>query len=98
MASGIADSGSLAEARFVEINWILLMSVSLRPVNLFQINTDVQEVYPRFELRLHTGGYIGGSLDRSRRTLALWEYDYNDVKPHSLLRNQSPVYSLQSLA
>ena len=31
------------------------------------------------------------TLDDARRKLALWRYDYNDVRPHSSLGNQIPV-------
>ncbi|SFA58279.1 Integrase core domain-containing protein [Paracoccus halophilus] len=32
---------------------------------------------------------IFGSLDDARRNLALWRYDYNTVRPHSSLANQT---------
>ena len=31
------------------------------------------------------------SLDDARRKLALWRYDYNHVRPHSSLGNQTPA-------
>ena len=31
------------------------------------------------------------SLDDARRKLALWRYDYNNVRPHSSLGNQTPA-------
>jgi len=33
---------------------------------------------------------IFDSLDYARRTLALWRYDYNTIRPHSPLANQTP--------
>lgn len=33
---------------------------------------------------------IFDSLDDARRKLALWRYDYNTVRPHSSLANQTP--------
>ena len=30
-------------------------------------------------------------LDDARRKLALWRYDYNNVRPHSSLANQTPA-------
>jgi putative transposase len=37
------------------------------------------------------------SLDDARRKLALWRYDYNNVRPHSLLGNQTPVEARRTL-
>ena len=34
---------------------------------------------------------IFDSLDDARRKLALWRYDYNNVRPHSSLGNQTPA-------
>ena len=34
---------------------------------------------------------IFDTLDDARRKLALWRYDYNNVRPHSSLGNQTPV-------
>jgi putative transposase len=34
---------------------------------------------------------IFDTLDDARRKLALWRYDYNNVRPHSSLRNQTPA-------
>ena len=31
------------------------------------------------------------SLDEARRKLALWRYDYNNVRPHSSLGNKTPA-------
>jgi putative transposase len=31
------------------------------------------------------------SLEDARRELALWRYDYNNVRPHSSLANQTPA-------
>ncbi len=31
------------------------------------------------------------SLEDARRKLALWRYDYNNVRPHSSLGNQTPA-------
>lgn len=33
---------------------------------------------------------IFDSLADARRTLAIWRYDYNNVRPHSSLRNMTP--------
>ncbi len=33
---------------------------------------------------------IFDSLADTRRTLALWRYDYNNVRPHSSLENKTP--------
>jgi len=32
-----------------------------------------------------------------RRKLALWRYDYNNVRPHSLLGNQTPAEARRTL-
>ena len=37
------------------------------------------------------------SLDDARRKLALWRYDYNTVRPHSSLRNQTPQQARRAL-
>ena len=37
------------------------------------------------------------SLDDARRKLALWRYDYNNVRPHSSLGNQTPASARRSL-
>jgi len=37
------------------------------------------------------------SLDDARRKLALWRYDYNHVRPHSSLGNQTPAEARRAL-
>lgn len=37
------------------------------------------------------------SLDDARRKLALWRYDYNHVRPHLSLRNQTPAEARRTL-
>ncbi len=37
------------------------------------------------------------SLDDARRKLALWRYDYNNVRPHSSLGNQTPAEARRAL-
>jgi len=37
------------------------------------------------------------SLDDARRKLALWRYDYNNVRPHSSLGNQTPAQAHRAL-
>ena len=37
------------------------------------------------------------SLEDARRKLALWRYDYNNVRPHSSLANQTPVEARRAL-
>jgi len=37
------------------------------------------------------------SLADARRTLALWRYDYNHVRPHSSLSNQTPTEARRAL-
>ena len=37
------------------------------------------------------------SRTNARRKLALWRYDYNHVRPHSSLDNQSPAEARQAL-
>ena len=37
------------------------------------------------------------SLDDARRKLALWRYDYNNVRPHSSLENQTPAEARRAL-
>jgi putative transposase len=34
---------------------------------------------------------IFATLDDARRKLSLWRYDYNNVRPHSSLANQTPA-------
>lgn len=41
---------------------------------------------------------IFDSLDDARRKLALWRYDYNTVRPHSSLGNQTPQQARHALA
>jgi putative transposase len=36
-------------------------------------------------------------LDDARRKLALWRYDYNHVRPHSSLGNQTPAEARRAL-
>jgi len=36
-------------------------------------------------------------LDAARRKLALWRYDYNAVRPHSSLGNQTPLEARRTL-
>jgi len=40
---------------------------------------------------------IFDSLADARRTLALWRYDYNNVRPHSSLGNQTPAEARRPL-
>ncbi|WP_348657154.1 IS3 family transposase [uncultured Sulfitobacter sp.] len=40
---------------------------------------------------------IFDTLDDARRKLALWRYDYNTVRPHSSLENQTPKQARQAL-
>ena len=40
---------------------------------------------------------IFDSLDDARRKLALWRYDYNNVRPHSSLGNQTPAEARRAL-
>ncbi|MFG6664763.1 IS3 family transposase [Sulfitobacter sp. 916] len=40
---------------------------------------------------------IFDTLDDARRKLALWRYDYNTVRPHSSLGNQTPKQARQAL-
>lgn len=37
------------------------------------------------------------NLDDARRKLALWRYDYNNVRPHSSLENQTPAEAHRTL-
>ncbi|QDI74468.1 IS3 family transposase [Leisingera aquaemixtae] len=37
------------------------------------------------------------TLDDARRKLALWRYDYNNVRPHSSLGNRTPMQARQAL-
>jgi putative transposase len=41
---------------------------------------------------------IFDSLTEARQTLALWRYDYNNVRPHSSLGNQTPAQARRALA
>ena len=40
---------------------------------------------------------IFDTLDNARRKLALWRYDYNNVRPHSSLGNQTPAEARPTL-
>ena len=40
---------------------------------------------------------IFDSLADARRKLALWRYDYNNVRPHSSLCNQTPAEARRTL-
>lgn len=40
---------------------------------------------------------IFDTLDEARRKLALWRYDYNNVRPHSSLNNQTPTQARRAL-
>lgn len=40
---------------------------------------------------------IFDSLADARRTLALWRYDYNNIRPHSSLGNQTPGEARRTL-
>jgi putative transposase len=40
---------------------------------------------------------IFDSLAEARRKLALWRYDYNNVRPHSALGNQTPAEARRAL-
>ena len=40
---------------------------------------------------------IFDSLEDARRKLALWRYDYNTVRPHSSLGNQTPQQARRAL-
>jgi putative transposase len=37
------------------------------------------------------------TLDDARRKLALWRYDYNQVRPHSSRANKTPVEARRAL-
>ena len=41
---------------------------------------------------------IFDTLDDARRKIALWRYDYNAVRPHSSLRNLTPLEARRTLA
>jgi putative transposase len=41
---------------------------------------------------------IFDSLTDARQTLALWRYDYNNIRPHSSLGNQAPAQARRALA
>ncbi|MDA8767552.1 integrase core domain-containing protein [Planktomarina temperata] len=36
-------------------------------------------------------------MPNERRELALWRYDYNNVRPHSSLANQTPAEARRTL-
>ena len=36
-------------------------------------------------------------MSNERRELALWRYDYNNVRPHSSLANQTPAEARRTL-
>jgi putative transposase len=40
---------------------------------------------------------IFDTLDGARRKLALWRYDYNALRPHSSLGNQTPLEARRTL-
>ena len=40
---------------------------------------------------------IFDSLADARRTLAIWRYDYNNVRPHSSLGNKTPAEARRAL-
>ncbi|SDP01788.1 putative transposase, partial [Lutimaribacter pacificus] len=40
---------------------------------------------------------IFDTLNDARRKLALWRYDYNAVRPHSSLGNQTPLQARRAL-
>ena len=40
---------------------------------------------------------IFDTLDDARRKLALWRYDYNNVRPHSSIGNQTPAQARRTL-
>ena len=40
---------------------------------------------------------IFDTLDDARRKLALWRYDYNNVRPHLSLGNQTPAEARRAL-
>jgi hypothetical protein len=40
---------------------------------------------------------IFDTLDDARRKLALWRYDYNNIRPHSSLGNQTPAQARRAL-
>ena len=41
---------------------------------------------------------VFSSLNEARRVLALWRYDYNNIRPHSALKNLTPAQEHQRLA
>ncbi|WP_037097121.1 integrase core domain-containing protein, partial [Rhodobacter capsulatus] len=45
----------------------------------------------------HLNEEIFDSLADARRILALWRYDYNHVRPHSSLGNQTPAEARRAL-
>ena len=40
---------------------------------------------------------LNEELFDTRRKLALWRYDYNNIRTHSSLRNQTPVQARRTL-
>uniref|UniRef100_UPI0014314ED4 integrase core domain-containing protein n=1 Tax=Paracoccus ravus TaxID=2447760 RepID=UPI0014314ED4 len=40
---------------------------------------------------------IFDSLGEARRKLAIWRYDYNNVRPHSSLGNRTPAEARRTL-
>ena len=69
----------------------------------------VQELYDAYQLWFSSTGFncslrdellneeIFDTLDDARRKLALWRYDYNNVRPHSSLHNQTPAEARRAL-
>lgn len=56
--------------------------------------------YERFEVSRYNellNEEIFDTLDDARRKLALWRYDYNTVRPHSSLGNQTPLQARRTL-
>ncbi len=56
--------------------------------------------YERFEVSRYNellNEEIFDTLDDARRKLALWRYDYNTVRPHSSLGNQTPLQARLTL-
>ena len=69
----------------------------------------VQELYDAYQLWFSSTGFNGSlrdellneeifdTLDDARRKLALWRYDYNNIRPNSSLGNQTPAEARRAL-
>jgi len=68
-----------------------------RATGAVTLSAVVDTQYSRPHIIAQGFALLFDTLDDARRKLALWRYDYNNVRPHSFLGNQTPARARRAL-